>query len=249
MSFQIISDLHLESEPQTTILKNIPVLSEILVMAGDIGSFYDIDPILELLREACSKFKHVIYVPGNHEYYSLPRIYEQPKTIGFLLHRFKSAVKVDPKLKGVYVLSRDIASIGDLVFVGTTLWSDPSPLKRLPSYVKLGIGIRKYHDLHVRDKTWLNRISKIHKGKKLIVVTHHAPSMKLLQDNNFIKKYGSLYATDLSHTEAFKNATVWVHGHTHNNMDITLGNTRIISNQQGKSLDSCEVNHQLVITP
>ena len=66
MSFQIISDLHLESEPQATILKNIPVLSDILVMAGDIGSFYDIDPILELLREACSKFKHVIYVPGNH---------------------------------------------------------------------------------------------------------------------------------------------------------------------------------------
>jgi Icc-related predicted phosphoesterase len=249
-SFQILSDLHAETGNEYSIkdINEIKPTTDIIVLAGDIGSFYHPESILECLRIAARKFKHVLYVPGNHEYY-YPLNSNVPKAnMNDLLFRFKKKVSADEELNNVEILDRRIVRINGVMFAGTTLWTDPRPLKDIPDFVRLDIDIRKYESLHTRDVRWLDRVaSSLNTDEPLVVVTHHAPLKSCLKESHFIKRYSSLYTTNLERTRIFKKAKVWVFGHTHNNMDVVVGTTRVVSNQVGKEKDDCSADVEQVI--
>ena len=69
MKIQIASDLHLELRPDwlptITEFRSVPD-RDVLILAGDIGTFMKAMVFIE--REV--EISPVIYVPGNHEYYS-----------------------------------------------------------------------------------------------------------------------------------------------------------------------------------
>ena len=71
-NFQIVSDLHIEykSNDVPDPLTLITPSADILILAGDIGSFYQYDQLKTFLINLCPYFKVVVYVPGNHEYYN-----------------------------------------------------------------------------------------------------------------------------------------------------------------------------------
>jgi predicted phosphodiesterase len=236
--FQIISDLHLETGVVYPV-ESITPHSEVMVMAGDIGSFYNLDPLGDFLDKISSKFKHILYVPGNHEYYY--SLDDKPyQTTGHLLHKFKKAVS---HIENLHVMDRHLVKINGTIFAGATLWSDPYPHKRLPDFMNLDKSLNEYADMHKRDIKWLNRVADLNVGEaSLVVITHHAPSKTLVKKSRFTEMYESFYATSLEHTRIFKKANVWVFGHTHNNVDKMFGNTRVISNQAGKKADNCVVD-------
>lgn len=65
-------------------------------------------------------------------------------------------------------------------------------------------------------------------------------------------KGGYLSAAFVSSLDDFiksSNINLWIHGHTHHNVDYVLGNTRIIANQRGYAgYDLCnKFNKQLII--
>jgi predicted phosphodiesterase len=239
-TFQILSDLHLETGvkyPVDTILPR----SDILVLAGDIGSFYEPTAIIEFIQEIAPKFKFILYVPGNHEYYfsNKKSVIESHST---LLYNFK---KLTSHIKHFHVLDRKIVRINGVVFAGATLWSDPHPHRALPDYMNLDLTSKDYLNMHNRDRKWLNRVSKL--DEPIVVITHHAPSKQVLKRSSFVNVYESFYATSLEHTDIFKKAKVWVFGHTHHNVDKIIGNTRIVTNQSGKSADPCSVDTTQII--
>ena len=174
--FQIISDLHLETGVVYPV-KSITPHSEVLVLAGDIGSFYNLDPLVDFLEKISSKFKHVLYIPGNHEYYySLDK---RRQTTGALLYKFKKAVSHIGRL---HVMDRHLVNINGTIFAGATLWSDPYPHKRLPDFMNLDKSLHEYADMHKRDIKWLNRVADLNIGEApLVVITHHAPSKTLVK--------------------------------------------------------------------
>ena len=239
--FQILSDLHIETGVLYPVESIIPH-SEVLVLAGDIGSFYNLAPLVDFLEKISLKFKHIMYIPGNHEYYHSGN--DKPKTIGNLLYKFKKAVA---HLDNIYVMDRKIVNINGTVFAGATLWSDPYPHKRLPEFVNLNISVHEYADMHKRDLKWLDRVAE-QVDSPLVVITHHAPSKTLVKRSTFADLYDSFYASSIEHRRIFKKANVWVFGHTHNNIDKMIGNTRLVSNQSGKSIDTCTINTSQVIT-
>jgi len=239
--FQILSDLHIETGVLYPVESVIPH-SEVLVLAGDIGSFYNVAPLVDFLEKISLKFKHVMYIPGNHEYYHSGN--DRPETIGTLLYKFKKAVA---HLDHVHVMDRKIVNINGTVFAGATLWSDPYPHKRIPEFVNLNISVHEYADMHKRDLKWLDRVAE-QVELPLVVITHHAPSKTLVKRSTFADLYDSFYASSIEHLRIFKKANVWVFGHTHNNIDKMIGNTRLVSNQSGKSIDRCTINTTQVIT-
>ena len=81
----------------------------------------------------------------------------------------------------------------------------------------------------------------------LVVITHHAPSKTLLLPSRFARKYSSFYATNLENTSIFKKADVWVFGHTHHNVDVNIGSTRVVANQFGKKKDACNADFKKII--
>lgn len=67
MKISYISDLHLEVNGLIFIENTDD--SDILILAGDIGKISSL--LILFLKDVCSKWKHVIYVFGNHEHYSV----------------------------------------------------------------------------------------------------------------------------------------------------------------------------------
>ena len=121
--FQIVSDLHIEykSDEVPDPLSLITPSADILILAGDIGSFYKFDQLKSFLQKLCPYFKVVVYIPGNHEYYKQQEY--QPEKIKVLLERFMNIKK---SINNLYVLNKSSAQIEDVCIVGCTLWSKPN---------------------------------------------------------------------------------------------------------------------------
>jgi Icc-related predicted phosphoesterase len=86
------------------------------------------------------------------------------------------------------------------------------------------------HSLHNISKMFLQE--NIKEGD--VVVTHMAPSFLSVNEKykNDVYINGS-YASDLSEVILDTKPELWFHGHMHNSVDYTIGNTRILCNPRG----------------
>jgi Icc-related predicted phosphoesterase len=71
-------------------------------------------------------------------------------------------------------------------------------------------------------------------GRKVVVVTHHAPSSLSIapwyKDDHYIN---GGYHSKLENQILDTSPDLWFHGHMHNSFDYTLGDTRVICNPRG----------------
>jgi Icc-related predicted phosphoesterase len=119
MKIQLLSDLHLESHPH---FEPTPApLADVLVLAGDIGSYQAGSRLTELgdTDFGLARFspRHgwptpVLFVPGNHEYDGLD------------FDEAHARLRETCKRLGLTWLERETVTLQGVRFVGTTLWSD-----------------------------------------------------------------------------------------------------------------------------
>lgn len=104
MRFHILSDLHLEFAPFTL----PPVQADAVILAGDIHTGRN------GLKWALQTFpdRPVIYVLGNHEFY------------GQKLQKLVQELRDEANGTNVHLLENDSFRIGEVVVLGTTLWTD-----------------------------------------------------------------------------------------------------------------------------
>ena len=119
MKIQLLSDLHLESNPN--FMPSPAPGADVLVLAGDIGSYQtgsalassgDGDFGLARFSPLHGWPTPVLFVPGNHEYDGLD---------------FDSAharLRQTCERLGIHWLEREVLQLGGVRFVGTTLWTD-----------------------------------------------------------------------------------------------------------------------------
>ena len=99
-TIQIVSDLHIEQyEDVPNPLDFITPSADILILAGDIGSFYRIQQLIDFLKALCSYFKIVLYVPGNHEWYTM----NDNESLSFDSLE-KRMLTIENKIKNFYIL-------------------------------------------------------------------------------------------------------------------------------------------------
>ncbi|MBQ3197072.1 MAG: metallophosphoesterase, partial [Alistipes sp.] len=70
-------------------------------------------------------------------------------------------------------------------------------------------------------------------AERIVVVTHHLPSLAVLAPQHKGSLLNSAFATELGDFIADSRIDVWILGHSHANIDATIGNTRIVCNQLG----------------
>jgi len=119
MNIQLLSDLHLESNPE--FMPTPATGADVLVLAGDIGS-YQTDSALSAAGDADFGLKRfsplhgwptpVLFVPGNHEYDGLD--FDQAHT----------RLQETCARLGITWLEREVLHLNGVRFVGTTLWTD-----------------------------------------------------------------------------------------------------------------------------
>lgn len=263
MKIQLISDLHLEFGYNV----HIPNAgADVLVLAGDIcdakvfkdptRNFRNLAYYL-FFDEVCDKFKHVIYIMGNHEHYK--------GTFNKTADILRSALS---QYKNLHFLDNQSVFIDGVNFVGSTLWANANTEDALAA-VKLQFAMNDFRLIKVCDDKGNYRkfspydvrrefnVSKLFLEDSLgtaywneapcVVVTHHAPSFKSIADEykNDID-LNSLYASDLEYLMK-DNVKLWCHGHTHTPFDYKIGNTRVVCNPRGYPGEREKVNLELVM--
>ncbi|MEQ5842917.1 metallophosphoesterase [Paraburkholderia acidicola] len=242
----ILSDLHNEFEPlqadQSAVSK-----ADIVVFAGDIHTK---DRSITWVREFVNHpAKPVIVVAGNHEFYAG----HFDKT----LEKMRAAVD----RTNIHFLENEEIVIGDIRFLGCTLWTD---FRLYDGVVSPVASMRDARDAmndfrtiratdtwrrlspadtvrrHEQSRAWLaERLSSRFAGKT-IVVTHHAPSPRSIEEQFVGDSLTPAYASNLEHLMG-PNMRLWIHGHMHTSFDYTVhsghpaSDTRVICNPRGYS--------------
>ena len=257
MRVNVISDLHLEFEDLVLPGGDILILSGDVCEATNIKDNYDPngimweeskkhkrpDRFIRFFKEECTKYRHVIYVMGNHEHYH--GCYDD--TYNHIKQHLPS---------NVYLLENEVKEIDDVVFIGCTLWTDANkgdPITKLTLqdcmsdyhtvqkrpgpeqsyYGRLSVAATVY--AHKKSKKFIQSSLEEHKDKKCVVVTHHAPSQ--LSVAQYYKNEHHMNGGYFSNLDNIlldnPNLAVWTHGHTHYSFDYTIGNAKVICNPRG----------------
>src|SRR5579871_4464988 len=111
MRVTLISDTHIDHRDDRDIPHDIFPEADILVAAGDIGDPHDVKYTM-FLAAASEKYKHVILITGNHEYYN----HDVVNTENYIR-------KIIEPFPNIHFLQKDKIVIDDIVFLGCTLWS------------------------------------------------------------------------------------------------------------------------------
>lgn len=229
MKLHILSDLHLEF----SMFDPIKTDADVVVLAGDIGK--KVSGIV-WAREAFPD-KEIIYVPGNHEFYGEGRV----ETLA-LMHIAADECKV-------HLLDNDAFVINGVRFLGSTLWTDFLLFGKSKKSTAMSDGQNCLNDfrliregrevfsparsirLHEQSLAWLKaRLIEPFDGKT-VVVTHHLPSKLSVVDRFKNQLLSACFASELDYL--FGNMDMWIHGHTHDNLDYEVNGTRVICNPRG----------------
>ena len=238
INFQLMSDIHIEykNDDVPNPLDYITPSSDILILAGDIGSLYKYKQLNEFLKKLAALFKVVIYVPGNQEYYRPNDTYE---SIPFqtLKARFN---EIKLNIPNLHILDKSSIQINDLLIIGCTLWSDA--MINIPKFiVKIQeMNYTSYRKLYNEDLSYIKKMLSYCavNNLKSLVISHHLPSYSLVPRNKLNWKFISMYASNIDYLFDDYHIDVWIAGHIHKNFNTKIKNTRVMSNQMGKPKDN-----------
>lgn len=262
MKIQVISDIHLEHNKAipSFLINPDNIKAPYLFLLGDIGCPKQKKSLwLEYINWCNSqeKLSRIFYVLGNHESYNFS--YEE--TIEYIRNIFSTMPKFTLLERNVITQLEDYTIIGctlwsDIDFGTAFLMNDmyniyhsklnnPSPQNKHNPLAKYPIDISTLQSWYKLDKEWLEITlndlqSKLQspsvkeKQEKIIVATHHMPSMKLIppkfQDPHNMK-YSRGFASNLDQLIPLTN--IWLFGHTHCHVDTMLDKTRCYANPLG----------------
>lgn len=239
MNFDIASDLHIFSE-HTLFDTFFSPKSELLLLAGDVTEINRAAALFPVLKRMGECWKKILWIPGNHEYYysMLPHCIDRLKK--YLLN-FQSFI----------VLDNDVYDSGDVVFIGSTLWSDM--FHNDPLAVEMcRTNIRDYYcilkgpfgkktilpnhtmALFKKNLAFLKKKVKEYKDRDVVIITHHAPSPLSISDRWSGSILNGAFMSDLSDFILSRpNIKMWVHGHVHGEFDYQIGHCRVVCHPKG----------------
>lgn len=258
MKLRIISDIHIDINKE----KNYPFDfgDDFVVNCGDISG----DRVATGVW-VNALIKRGVFVEGNHLGYN--RItYDSDDTkeesIKYLKKHFKKG--------DVRYLENSTYVVDDVVFVGCTLYTDfnlyGNPIYCLNlarksmndfRHVKVADNdtIRKltpYDTIkwHKKSVDFINKACKKYQDKKIIVVTHYAPSVSCISKEYETDRLNAAFASNLEWImEENNNLVLWCHGHIHSDVDFTKHGTRVVCCPWGyfNELNKDVANYGLII--
>ena len=266
MRIAVCSDIHLEFGPIS--LENTDN-ADVLVLSGDICVAKDLrekgdyglmgkndnNKIHTFFQECCERFRHVIYIMGNHEHYH-----------GDFSHTHRILRDRLGYLDNLHILEKEFVEIDGVCFAAGTLWTDmnkedPITLNHIKGYMNDYRIITNSNsepvswrdvdgNFHTRPAKFTPEDSVVEHKAMLqfirdsigsrpempwIVVGHHAPS-KFSTKPQYEKDVlvNGAYSSDLSELILdHPQIKLWTHGHTHHEFDYIIGETRIVCNPRG----------------
>ena len=260
MKLYIASDLHLEFGACTITNKHD---ADVLILAGDIFVARDIDrpdggnvlmpspkslAILDFFHTVAVQFPHVVLIMGNHEHYHGDFATTQSRIQAWLDRE---------GLTNIHLLEKSTWQYQDYLFIGGTLWTDfngGDPNSTLHAkFAMSDFKVTKNSQVHfykfipehaladhrqmkqyIQDVIDRRREQGEH-SRRVIMVGHHCPSRQSIHERYRGDHYmNACFASDM---DVFildrPEICLWVHGHTHEDFDYSIGGTRVVCNPRG----------------
>lgn len=216
--------------------------------------------IINKFFKYCSKhFKDVIYIAGNHEHYRgdftktndiIRKFIKKYSNIHFLDKEIKTIDDVtfiggtlwtDMNNEDIMTMSQIRNSINDFRLIGNC---SKTVTRKVPSLENdVGYKYKEYpakfspEDSVEEHKKMLKVIEENISllNQKCVIIGHHAPSKQSIfwkyQDEHLMN---GGFVSDLSNfILKYPQIKLWIHGHTHNEFDYMIGQTRVICNPRG----------------
>jgi predicted phosphohydrolase len=234
MIFQYASDLHLEFPKNKKAFerRSLAPIGEILLLAGDILPFTEIEKHNDFFNYISDHFKTTYWIPGNHEYYG----YDAANKHGQINEAIRS---------NVYLINNDKVTIEDKQLIFSTMWTHIGPVNalaiqsRMNDFFKIkfnGLPFNHldYNFLHAEAMAFLKPAIEEKNDYKKIVVTHHVPTLLNYPNkykNNILQEGFAVELFDLIETS---EVCQWIYGHHHfNTLPFQIGSTQLVTNQLG----------------
>lgn len=234
MKIQYCSDLHLEFPANKKYLNANPIKpeGEILLLAGDIIPFAEIEKENDFFNFLSDSFEHTYWIPGNHEYYRS----DISERTGAFHERIRSNVSL---------LNNTAIEHKGVRFLFSTLWSKINPalefviLKSMADFRLIKnngkkITVDDYDQLHEDCRAFLVKELSNVTNQKTIVVTHHLPTFFNYPEKYRHSELNTAFATELFDLIELSNVDYWIFGHSHEMVpDFKIGRTTLTTNQLG----------------
>lgn len=273
MNIQLLSDLHLESNPHF-VARPTPG-ADVLVLAGDIGSYQPGSSLtrLDIADFGLARFSPrpvseggagwptpVLFIPGNHEYDGL-EFDEATRRLQAACDRW-----------GLIWLEQQSVVLQGVRFLGCTLWTDFDALNgdslsaslsgRDKAFRAANYYLRKNHalrdgvpmlapevrELGLQSQAWLRSALDQPYAGKTVVVTHFSPSLISADPRYGLTPGTAGFCNALD--DLLPAAQLWLHGHLHCPQDYLSQGCRVVANPLGyahkgeqKSFDSALLIH------
>jgi hypothetical protein len=156
--------------------------------------------------------------------------------------------------------------LGNVRFLGTTLWTDfmlfgasekraaatQAAIVRMYDFRKIfvdGPERRLFTPadseslFHVQAEWLQNKLAEHHAGPT-VVITHHAPSRKSIHSRFAGSLLNACFVSDAEHLVDGRRVCLWVHGHTHDSFDYFLNGARVVCNPRGYAVGARNENLQ-----
>ena len=249
MKIQLLSDLHLESQPhlQPPQAPCPAPGADVLVLAGDIGSYQagsqlsDSDFGLARFSPLQGWPTPVVFVPGNHEYDGLD------------FDATHTRLRTTCERLGIAWLEREVLhgpwrdrQGRPVRLVGTTLWTDFDALKNRDKafraanfYLKKALATRnglpflapELREQALACQEWLRQALATPFEGSTVVITHFAPSLRSADPRYGLVPGTAGFCNDLD--DLLAHAQLWLHGHLHTPLDYVHQGCRVVANPLG----------------
>lgn len=219
-----VSDVHFEFGTDPEHFVELLAPADVCVIAGDLCMARFLDQTRDALAPFAEKFKHVIYTPGNHEYYR-GEVHEVNRVIGVACQEFSNVHFLRPTHP---------ITIDGQKFIGGTMWFPEGPYTAMRANMLNDFAlIKNFVPWVYEQNVEFRKMLKDELDPDVVVVTHHIPA-----EMSIAPKYrgdaGNIYFLSNQGMDiSFRQPKLWIHGHTHERCDYMLGNTRVVCNPVG----------------
>ena len=250
VQIQYASDLHIDGWPAgTSFFSFLTPVAPILILAGDICSVRH--PFYTPFLTWCSRhWAYVFVLAGNHEYHNADgvtaTIQETDAEIGRLCRKFTNVFYLQGGAS--YVIPGSGAGT-PLRFVGATLWSDVDTALWEEAATKKGDCRKIFINtprgkrralpadlcaLHAAHRANLSAAmgAPYAPNERLVIITHHMPTLELLESHYRGEKWSSFYASD-DEDLIGPWVAAWICGHGHRGTRLALRGTTLLMNARG----------------
>lgn len=261
MKIRIISDIHADINKDKNYQFDFG--DDFVIACGDISE--DRVTTATWIR---SNIKRGLFIEGNHlgyERISFDSSDTKQGSIKYLKTKFKSG--------NVRFLENNTYIVEDIVFVGCTLYTDFNlygnyiyclnlARKSMNDFRRVKVqdkeSVRTLRTLspydtiewHKKSVNFINKTCKKYSNKKIVVVTHHGPSIDSVAEEYKGDRLNAAFVSNLDWLmKENDNLVLWCHGHIHSNTDYLKHGTRVVCCPWGyfNELGKDPANYGLVI--